>query len=122
MPAIDVRLHGRDGGQYPLRMLPDSGADCSCFPEAFAPVLGVDLSECVSERVHTGAGTTEHYRSEDRLRATIADQEVELVASFGHIGVPVLGREDFFSHFEVLIDERRQRVVIKPYRQPARSG
>lgn len=34
---------------------------------------------------------------------------------FGPIGVPVLGREDFFAHFMVAFDERKQAVFLKPY-------
>lgn len=115
MPAVEVRLQSVQGKAFPLLMLPDSGADCSCFPEAWASVLGIDLAACTTDRVHTGAGLADHYTWAEGLRATVAGRTVELTASFGPIGVPVLGRRDFFSRFEVLVDERKQRVLLKPY-------
>src|SRR5262249_32952183 len=35
-PAVDAVIQGYEGQQFPVRMLVDSGADCSCFPEGFA--------------------------------------------------------------------------------------
>jgi hypothetical protein len=93
----------------------DSGADCSCFPEGFAEVLGVDLEQCVQNSVNTGNGLAIHYCAAEPLRATIAEREILLTASFGPIGVPVLGRDDFFTEFLVEIDHPNRIVALRPH-------
>lgn len=93
----------------------DSGADCSCFPEEFADSLGVNLEQCKQNSVHTGNGIAIHYCSDDPLRATIAEREVLLTASFGPIGVPVLGRDDFFAEFLVEVNHLKRVVLLTPH-------
>ncbi|MGH2974738.1 MAG: hypothetical protein ACRDLL_07720 [Solirubrobacterales bacterium] len=96
-------------------MLVDSGADCSCFPLAFAETLGIDLNDCPETSVHTGNGLASHYCAREPLRALIAEREVLLTASFGPVGVPVLGRDDFFSEFLVEVDHPQRLVVLTPH-------
>lgn len=97
-------------------MLPDSGASRSVFPKRYAKPLGIDFDECETQTVDTGNGLAEHHLSPVPLQAHIAGREIELVACFGNIGVPVLGREDFFAEFYVEVDERRRLVIITPHR------
>lgn len=96
-------------------MLVDSGADCSCFPEGFAEVLGVDLNSCEANAVHTGNGLATHYCGAEPIPAIIAERKVLLSANFGPIGVPVLGRDDFFSVFLVEINHLDRTVVLTPH-------
>jgi len=98
-----------------VRALVDSGADCSCFPEGFAGALGIDLGECEQNHVHTGNGLAVHYCASEPLRATIAGRETLLTASFGPLGVPVLGREDFFAEFLVEINHPKRVVTLTPH-------
>jgi len=98
-------------------MLVDSGADCSCFPEGFAEILGVNLDSCQANSVHTGNGLATHYCAADPIRATIAERRISLAANFGPIGVPVLGRDDFFSEFLVEVNHLARTVVLTPHRQ-----
>jgi hypothetical protein len=114
-PAVEVLLQRRDGAEFPIRALVDSGADCSCFPEEFAVSLGIDLEQCQQSQVHTGNGLAVHYCASEPLRATIAEREVFLTASFGPIGVPVLGRDDFFAEFLVEVDHPRRVVSLTPH-------
>jgi hypothetical protein len=78
-------------------------------------VLGVDLEQCEQNSVHTGNGLAIHYCANEPLRATVAEQEVLLTASFGPIGVPVLGRDDFFTEFLVEINHPKRVVVLTPH-------
>ncbi len=98
-----------------MRMLVDSGADCSCFPEDFAEILGIDLDACEANPVHTGNGLATHYCGAEPIRATIAERQVLLSATFGPIGVPVLGRDDFFSEFLVEVNHLARTVVLTPH-------
>jgi hypothetical protein len=108
-------LTGANGKTFPVYALPDSGADASCFPEEWAPRLGVDLSACEKHPVNTGAGKTHHHVYDTGLMATVAGFEIVLEAVFGPINVPVLGRRDFFERFRVEFDERSRVSYLTPY-------
>lgn len=114
-PAIPMRLTGVNGRAFPVYALPDSGADASCFPEEWAPQLGIDLSACTKHPVNTGAGKTHHHVWDVGLMAKINGLDIELEAVFGPINVPVLGRRDFFAHFRVEFDERAHVTRLIPY-------
>lgn len=96
-------------------MLPDSGATGTVLPRKYAVPLGYDLRDCEKVKVDTGNGIAYHYLPPEPIKAWIVDREVGLRACFGNIGVPVLGREDFFAEFYVEVDERRRVVVITPH-------
>jgi hypothetical protein len=115
LPAIEVKIELASGSLFPFRMLPDSGASRSVFPKRYAQPLGIDFADCETQTVDTGNGLADHHRSPVPLKAQIAGREVELEACFGNIGVPVLGREDFFAEFYVEVDERRRVVIITPH-------
>ena len=125
-PAVPVVLHAVDrSAAFPQRVIPDSGADRSVFPVPFAKTLGIDLDddkECGDEKVKTGNGTTYHRVYRKALKATVIDREINLDVAFGDIGVPVVGREDFFAEFLVDFDHRRRIVRITPYDEPLSSG
>lgn len=111
-----IELCSVDGNsRFPLRALPDSGADCSCFPKEWAEPLGIDLDACESRRVITGAGRTNHFDHAKPLAARILGRDIELSATFGPVGIGILGRHDFFSYFQVEFDERERFVRLRPY-------
>jgi hypothetical protein len=112
-----VLLRSLDGKtEFPIYALPDSGADRSCFPMAWAEPLGIVLGECDSHVVNTGNGKATHLEWTDGLKSAIAGREVLLDARFGNINVGVLGRDDFFQHFLVTFDDRRRVTILEPYR------
>lgn len=84
--------------------------------------LGFDLRDCEKQAVDTGNGLASHYLAPRSLTASIAGKEVSLACCFGGIGVPVLGREDFFTEFYVEIDERRRIVAITPHADRIQSS
>jgi hypothetical protein len=97
-------------------MLPDSGASRSVFPRKYARPLGIDiLKDCSVQKVDTGNGIANQHMAPEPLKAWVAGREIELCACFGNIGVPVLGREDFFAEFLVLVDEVQRLVTITPH-------
>jgi len=114
-PAVEVKVELASGSLFPFRMLPDSGASRSVFPKKYANPLGIDFKQCAIQKVDTGNGIANQHMSPAPLKAWIADREVQLSACFGNIGVPVLGREDFFAKFYVEVDERRRVVIITPH-------
>ena len=114
-PAVEVEVRGRERTWFPFRMLPDSGASGTVFPRRFAVPLGFDLRDCDQFDVDTGNGKAQHWRAPRPVPARIAGRELPLRACFGNIGVPVLGREDFFQEFYVEVDERNRSVLITPH-------
>lgn len=93
----------------------DSGADRSCFPEDWAEVLGVDLERCEAHRVQTGNGEGCHYDWGQPLSLIVAEIKIPVRATFGPVGVAILGRGDFFEHFYVEIDEKAKVTHIRPH-------
>ena len=114
-PAIEARVYALDGREFPLRLLPDSGADCAVFPLDFAEVLGVDLAKCKDVLVDTGDGLAVHQHFAQGIRAVVGEHELQLEVRFARIGIPVLGRKNFFEAFKVLVDERERKVVLTPH-------
>lgn len=107
--------------KFPQQVIPDSGSDRSVFPAQFAKALGIELDDdvaCGDEKVKTGNGTTYHRVFRRGLIATVLGREIQLDVAFGDIGVPVVGREDFFAEFLVDFDHRRRIVSITPYDDP----
>lgn len=98
-------------------MLPDSGASYTVLPRKYAVELGFDLRDCMKIPVDTGNGHAFHWVAPESVRATIAERELLLDPCFSSIGVPVLGRADFFAEFHVEVDERRRLVVITPHEE-----
>ena len=114
-PAVEAEVESAHGKRFPFRMLVDSGATGTVFPRKYIVPLGFDIRECEETDVDTGNGTAKHWRAPQALAATIAGRELELRACFGDIGVPVLGREDFFAEFFVEVDEVNRFVRITPH-------
>jgi hypothetical protein len=63
----------------------------------------------------SGNGLAIHYCAPEPIFATVAERKIPLTASFGPVGVPVLGREDFFAEFLVEINHRRRIVTLTPH-------
>lgn len=114
-PAVDVRLELASMSVMPIQMLPDSGASGTVLPRKFVVPLGFDLRDCTKVPVDTGSGMAFHFLAPASVRAWIAGREIHLHPCFSDIGVPVLGRQDFFNEFHVQVDERRRSVTITPH-------
>lgn len=114
-PAIQGDLFGVEENRFPLLALPDSGADFSVFPMDYAEPLGIDIRNCKDRLVDTGNGKSVHHHWTKGLRAVVAGRELTLKPCFAKIGVAVLGREDFFAEFCVVVDEHQRLVTIWPH-------
>lgn len=99
----------------PVQMLPDSGASGTVLPRKYVVPLGFDLRECAKVPVDTGNGHAYHWLAPNPIKTWIAGRELELHPCFSNIGVPVLGRADFFAEFLVVVDEARRLVTITPH-------
>jgi len=116
-PTIPVTLKGRAKTSINVYALIDSGADLSIIPKALAEVLDLDLSgetqtsygiaseikvksskmNVVIERKH------EHYEINIPVQVILSDNEPPII----------LGRQGFFNHFVIMIDEEKQKIRLK---------
>jgi hypothetical protein len=117
VPAIPVTLlDDRGEPVVQVRALIDSGANSSCFPYAFAELLGIHLySESLESVIQTASGSSSIYVCPKDIEVTIFGQKIRLKAAFGPVPIAILGRKDFFSQFSVTIDEPNQSFTLKRY-------
>ena len=88
----------------------------SNFPIAYAHAMGIDPAACTSSSGMTAGGASERLVAKESIVADVAGRTVELAPIFSaDLPVILLGREDFFSVFKVVIDQRRQRLSLHPY-------
>lgn len=106
-----------------VRALIDSGCDATSFPTDWAAELGIDFDACTPINGITAAGKDEDQDEslwprvwEPGVDALFLGQKIHLNAVFRPGLVPVLlGREDFFNHFMVRIDNPRKRFWLKSH-------
>lgn len=106
----------------PVPAILDSGADSSILPEHWAERLGFPLTECVERGCLTASGSTTFLVHPRSVVAFLEDDELHLAAKFSKTRVPLLGRSDFFSQYDVRIDERGQELVLRRYSRPDGSA
>lgn len=114
---IEAELLLDSGSWFPCKMLPDSGATATTLPRKYAVSLGFDIRDCEERRFDTGNGVAIHHEAPRPVSAIVAGRTIELHPCFAKIGVPVLGREDFFAEFYVEVDEINRFVKITPHDQ-----
>jgi hypothetical protein len=96
--------------------LVDSGADSSILPISYASYLGIDLAACERIPCMTAGGTGFVLVHAIALEAELEAMNARFAmksAFTEHGDTILLGREDFFSQFRVVIDEAEQTVTLE---------
>jgi hypothetical protein len=117
-PAIPLKLLRVDKSILPSTVaLLDSGADCSTFPSAWATKMGIDLEkDCEKITGNTAGGETTNFVYASGAEALICGEKRRLHAIFNNgLNVILLGREDFFSYYKILFDQRAKTFTLQPY-------
>ena len=118
LPIIPITLFGPTGPLQTEAYL-DSGALMSIFDQTLADALGIPLLHARTQRFIVGDGRFIHGRIVTlplqigplRFRAPLA------FSSELKVGFNLLGRREFFEHFdEVAFQEKRRQVVLR-YRE-----
>jgi hypothetical protein len=118
-PYIPVTLLG-PSQRLKIAALVDSGADFSAIPKSMAEVLGLDLTG----KPHPIAGVGGPVKAvESRMGVLVFGTHTErrpievpvlvLLDPSPEYEFFILGRAGFFSHFEITINERHQKVTLK---------
>jgi hypothetical protein len=103
-------------GIYPLRLLVDSGADCTMLSRALGDLAGITVRSLPKTKVKGIAG-----QSLDVYRGTvslcIANLNLPPIACL-YLDLDnaplLLGREGFFDLFNITFDNRRKKTVLTP--------
>jgi hypothetical protein len=124
MPTIPIRLINREDPERFLNMRAtiDFGADVSIFPAAAAEAIGlVTINEKTQEIQGINGSRIMTY-----LHDIILDVGGWKFATFAlftpdNTVFPVLGRDGFFSLFEVKIILTKELIELKPVVEPVKS-
>jgi len=103
-------------GVYPIRLLLDSGADCTMLSRALGELAGIDVTSLPKVNVKGIAGqSVEVYRGTVRLRiAKLVLPSIPCLYVDSMMNPLLLGREGFFDLFNITLDNRRKRTVLTP--------
>ena len=103
-------------GRYPLRLLLDSGADCTMLSRALGELAGIDVTSLPRTKVKgVGRQAIEVFRGTVSLRIGHLDLPPIPCLYFDSETAPLLlGREGFFDSFNITFDNRRKKVVLSP--------
>jgi hypothetical protein len=118
-PAIPVLFsHGDE--KVEIMSLVDSGADMSAIDYRWAELIGLDLSGDKTKSYGVGSEIDtvisrvriEVFRGHERysydipIRVLFVDDSKPFITT-------LIGRQGFFDHFKVTIDESQQKVILK---------
>ena len=128
-PSLEVTLLGTNGYEHQTLALIDTGAEWSILPTPLAVELGAELRSEFCQPTHTqhaGGLSQVHWWSgasdvaqREELRVRFGDFEAPLAPILEPgITVVVLGRTDFLASFLLTIDQRAQRFLLEPYKEP----
>jgi len=117
VPWIPVTIKANDREQRFL-MLVDSGADCCILDKDVADFLGIKIED--GEHIKTsGIGGNANVYYFDNIYINVGGAEVKVRCGFidgnlvdGKIA-GVLGRQGFFEHFKVCINEKAKEIELK---------
>jgi hypothetical protein len=103
-------------GVYPIRLLLDSGADCTMLSRALGELAGMDVASLPKVSVKGIAGqSVEVYRGTVDLRiANLQLPPIPCLYVESMMNPLLLGREGFFDLFNIFLDNRRRKVVLTP--------
>ena len=118
MPFLGITVMGPNENPLPTYGVIDSGADTSALPVSLASVLGIDLdTDCAEsdDGISAGGGGVTQYVYPPGLTAEAAGHQFAMAAVF--MGTPfiLLGQEDFFQTFHVVLDRREQTFTIRAH-------
>ena len=124
MPAIPIRLINREDPErfFNMKATIDSGADASIFPAAAAEAIGLVVINEKTQEIQAINGS----RIRTYLHDIILDVGGWKFATFAlftpdNTVFPVLGRDGFFSLFEVKIILTKELIELKPIVEPIKS-
>lgn len=115
-PHIPVVIENNSSRKRFLPLL-DSGADFSVFYKADAIRLGLNWSEGKAIKL-SNADETEFNAKEFNLKLNIEGQHLNARICFIDtlkIGTPLLGRQNIFDQFKILVNEKENYVQLESH-------
>ncbi|MEX2028168.1 MAG: aspartyl protease family protein [Candidatus Curtissbacteria bacterium] len=119
VPWIPVSIRANDTEKKFL-MLVDSGADFCILDKDIAKFLGINIYD--GAKIKTGGiGNAAYIYYFDNIYINVGGEEVKVRCGFkdGYLAngmiAGVLGRQGFFEHFKVTIDEKSGEIELKAF-------
>ena len=112
-PMIPIKLSfGK--GKIKTEALVDSGANISIFQKNIAEYLGIKIEEGKSISLQGVGAKIRGYIYQVILEVDRVKFSCKIVFSNKlTTSVNILGREDFFEHFEVTFNEKKKYLILK---------
>lgn len=119
-PKIPVAILTKFGYQT-LNFILDSGADFSMLPKHIAEIIGIDLKNCSKDRSYGIEGTKGVAVWLGKIQAKIGKEELRIHCLFSeNPSCPyILGRMDIFSNFNVIFDNKNEKIKLIRITPPA---
>ena len=115
-PVVDVLLkHGQK--EIRVKALIDSGASFSVFRPEVAEFLGIQIEKGRKIYLTGIGGRILGYLHEVSL--SIGDKLIRCKIIFSrefNVSFNLLGRDNFFHHFQITFSERAKKVIVASYR------
>ena len=84
------------------------------FPIAWASEFGIELSQCETREGMAASGKTNYFVWPPGIQAVFMGKTFKLAGMFGGTTHVLLGRRDFFVHFDVTFHEKDSIFTIAP--------
>lgn len=117
-PYLYMIVGGLNGRNGPVLGIVDSGADMTCFPDGYAPLMGFSDEDLEPLSANQAGGETTFRRAKHQIEIWLPempDVRVTLQPTFIGGSLALWGRDDFFRAFRVLMDEPAQCFELHPH-------
>ena len=114
-PYLYLHVVGLSGASGDIPGIIDSGADTTCLPQGFAPLLGYEASDLEHQQGSQVGGALDMFLARKPVRAAIVDLEIceiDLWPTFVDGDQVLWGRRDFFMAVNVTFFERQQSLSL----------
>ena len=103
-------------GVFPIRLVLDTGADCTMLPRSLGELLGFDF-RTLRRMTVTGVenrGIAAHKATVTLRIANLMLPPIPCLYTDSERAPALLGREGFFDLFNITFDNRRKKIVLTP--------
>lgn len=114
-PLIDIHVMTLFG-YIPFQFILDTGADCSKLPKSVSELIGIDLLDCPQTEFYGISGILINvYVSKIQIKIANHPLTIQCIFTEDENTPFILGRMDFFKKFNILIDNKNQKIKLTKF-------